>query len=127
MLDGRFEEAWRLSDAALAAPGAGDFTKPRHEQRIWTGAPLGARRVLIRCYHGLGDTIQFIRYVPLVKRIAAHVGVWAQPPLLPLLASMRSIDALRPLHDGVVELDFDVDVEVMELPHVFRSTLATLP
>jgi hypothetical protein len=83
--------------------------------------------VLIRCYHGLGDTIQFIRYVPMVRASAASVLVWAQPPLLPLLEGVPGIDCLLPLHDGSPDAEYDVDVEVMELPYLFRTTLSTIP
>jgi hypothetical protein len=88
---------------------------------------LADKRVLVRCYHGLGDTIQFIRYAPLIKEIAREVIVWAQPALLPLLRTVRGIDRLLPLHDGAPEVEYDVDVESMELPHIFRTTLATIP
>jgi hypothetical protein len=94
---------------------------------VWDGTPLEGRRVLIRCYHGLGDTLQFIRYAPLVRRVAAEVTVWAQPALIPLLRTAEGIDRLLPLHDGACEAEYDVDVEVMELAHVFRSTVDTLP
>jgi hypothetical protein len=54
--------------------------------------------------------------------------VWAQPQLLPLLATMRgAFDELLPLTDGSPPCTHEVDVEVMELPHVFRTTLATIP
>jgi hypothetical protein len=88
---------------------------------------LNDKRVLIRCYHGLGDTIQFIRYAPLVRRIARRVIVWAQPALLPLLETAEGIDELLPLHDGTPDVDYDIDIESMELPHVFRSTVETIP
>ena len=65
MRTGDFEAAWRLSDALRATePPASHRHTPRHLQRIWDGTPLHGRRVLIRCYHGLGDTVQFIRYAP---------------------------------------------------------------
>jgi hypothetical protein len=83
--------------------------------------------VLIRCYHGLGDTIQFIRYAPLVKSRAVEVTVLAQSELIPVLRSAGGIDRLFPLEAGDAALDYDADVEVMELPHVFRTTLATVP
>ena len=128
MRRGEWERAWRLSDLALAS-GRGDqrWSLPRHEQPIWDGTPLHGRHVLIRCYHGLGDTLQFIRYAPLVAAIAASVTVWAQPSLIPLLQSLPRVGRLLPLHDGVPDVSHDVDVEVMELPHVFRSTPDTLP
>jgi hypothetical protein len=128
MRAGEWERAWEFSDRLLPERVARSCAHlPRHLQYVWTGTPLHGKRVLVRCYHGLGDTLQFIRYAPLLKAIAAEVIVWAQPALLPLLATVDGIDRLLPLHDGAPDVAFDVDVEVMELPHVFRTTLANLP
>lgn len=128
MRRGAFAEAWKKSDADLKArAGQPCWHWPRHFQYIWDGQSLAGKRVLVRCYHGLGDTIQFIRYMPLLKQIASKVIVWAQEPLIPLLETMDSIDQLLPLHDGTPEVEYDADIEIMELPHYFRTTLATLP
>jgi hypothetical protein len=128
MRRGAFEEAWTISDAVLRARvGVPCWHWPRHQQYLWDGTPLADKRVLVRCYHGLGDTIQFIRYAPLIKEVAREVLVWAQPALLPLLRTMRGIDRLLPLHDGAPDVGYDVDVESMELPHICRTTLATIP
>ncbi|HEX7241941.1 MAG TPA: glycosyltransferase family 9 protein [Longimicrobiaceae bacterium] len=128
MRRGEFDAAWEVSDAVLRArAGRPCWHLPRHEQHVWDGTPVEGKRVLVRCYHGLGDTLQFIRYVPLLAAVAAEVTVWAQPALLPLLRTIRGVGRLLPLHDGDPGVEFDVDVEVMELAHVFRSTLRTLP
>lgn len=128
MRRGEWDAAWRISDRVLAERGGVPcWDLPRHEQWVWDGSPLDGRRVLVRCYHGLGDTLQFIRYAPLVRAVASHVAVWAQPTLLPLLDTAAGIDRLLPLHDGTPEAEYDVDVEVMELAHLFRSTPQTLP
>ena len=127
MRAGAFEEAWKLSDKVLAAGVNRDPRLPRHYQCVWDGSTLAGKRVLVRCYHGLGDTIQFIRYIPKLKEIAKEVIVWAQAPLLELLKNMPEIDLLLPLHDGQPEVKYDVDVEVMELPFIFRTTLDTIP
>jgi hypothetical protein len=128
MRRGAFDDAWAVSDAVLKERrGVPCWHLPRHEQSVWNGAPLNDARVLVRCYHGLGDTIQFIRYAPLVREIAREVVVWAQPSLIPLIQTADGIDRLLPLHDGSPECEFDVDVEIMELPHVFRTTLDTVP
>ena len=124
---GDWEAAWLISDQVLARLPPQDWTQPRHLQHIWDGRPLTRQRVLVRCYHGLGDTIQSARFVPAVSDIARHVTVWAQPNLLPLLRTMRGMGELRPLHDGVPDVEYDVDVEIMELPHVLRATPDTLP
>lgn len=120
--------AWVVSDRIRARTGSRrDWSAPRRLQAVWDGADFAGRRVLIRCYHGLGDTIQFIRYAPLLKAVAREVIVWVQPALLPLLRSAQGIDRLLPLHDGTPNAGYDVDIEVMELPYAFRSTLSTIP
>lgn len=126
MQRGEFEAAWRLSDELLHVP-AEHLQTPRHFQRIWNGAPLEGRRVLVRCYHGLGDTIQFIRYVPRLTRIAREVTIWTPAALLDLLASVCGPARVMPLHDGVPEVEYDVDIELMELAHAFRTTVETIP
>lgn len=126
--EGDFASAWQCGDRILERTrGQRDWTAPRNVQQIWDGTPLAGRRVLIRCYHGLGDTIQFIRYAPLVRAVAEDVAVWAQPDLLALLDTVSGIDRTLPLHDGAPDIAYDVDVEVMELPWIFRTTLATIP
>lgn len=128
MRQGKYETAWDHCDQVLQSrAGKLCWHWPRHLQYIWKGEPLNGKRVLVRCYHGLGDTIQFIRYAPLLKSVASEVIVWAQPKLLRLLQSVQGIDRLIPLHDGTPEAAFDVDVEIMELPYIFRSTIDTIP
>ncbi|CAA9298074.1 MAG: FOG: TPR repeat [uncultured Gemmatimonadetes bacterium] len=128
MRRGDFEAAWAVSDEVLRAhQGVSCTHLPRHEQWVWDGTPVQGKRVLVRCYHGLGDTLQFIRFAPRLRATAQEVIVWAQPELIPLLRTTAGIDRLVPLHDGAPEAEFDVDVEVMELAHVFRATPRTLP
>lgn len=128
MRAGEWSAAWEVSDRVLAShAGVPCWDRPRHEQYVWDGTPLDGKRVLVRCYHGLGDTLQFIRYAPLLQSIAADVVYWVQPALIPLLRKVRGIGTLLPLHDGEVEAEYDVDVEIMELSHVFRTTPETVP
>lgn len=127
MTAGRFDQAWQVSHVLLRRPRPSPAVTPRHQQSVWDGTPLDGRRVLVRCYHGLGDTIQFIRYAPILRRVASRVIVWCQRPLVPLLGPVDGIDEILPLHDGDVDAAYDVDVEVMELPFVFRTTLNDVP
>lgn len=128
MRRGDFDSAWEISDASLRErAGVPCWHLPRHRQTVWDGSPVDGQRVLVRCYHGLGDTVQFVRYMPMLRERAKEVLVWVQPSLMPLLFGQPGIDALLPLHDGVPAADFDVDVEIMELAHVFRSNAETLP
>lgn len=122
---GDLARAWAISDAVLAnrlRRHEQCWHWPRHEQFIWRGAPLSGRRVLVRCYHGLGDTIQFLRFLEPLRAVAAHVVLWVQPELIALARTARGWDEILPLHDGDVGVSYDVDVEIMELPHALRTT-----
>jgi hypothetical protein len=131
---GDWESAWRISDRICDERRGleprdirtGQWL-PRHLQWVWDGSPLAGKRVLVRCYHGLGDTIQFSRFVPLLKHSATHVTVQGQAQLLPLLETVAGVDALLRLDDGPCDAQRDVDIEIMELPYALRTTLLTLP
>ena len=128
MRRGDFATAWQISDRLLLERRDEDQAQlPRWRQSIWDGTAVDGKRVLVRCYHGLGDTIQFIRYATLLKQIAAEVIVWVQPSLIPLLRGVSGIDRLLPLHDGVPDVEYDVDVELSELAYVFRTTSENIP
>jgi len=124
MREHRFADAWALSEAALRSRDPAtrdDSTKPYHLRWVWDGRPFDDRHVLVRCYHGLGDTIQFARYLPLLARRAASVTVEAQAALLPLLSQVEAVrwipfDPARPLPPS------ECDIEIMELAFALRLT-----
>jgi hypothetical protein len=119
------QRAWEISDRSLREYCKSSVQKhagERHLQRIWRGEDLRNRRVLVRCYHGLGDTIQFIRFAKPLRANAREVIVWCQPELLELLGKVDGVDRVYPLHDGTPDFSYDVDIEVMELAHALRVT-----
>ena len=119
MLAGQFERAWSESDH-IAGRGKPD------PHRLWDGLPFTGKRVLIRCLHGLGDAIQFARYAKLVRREASHVIVQTHPELVPLMQHADGVDEAVTWPDSP-SLQWDQQIEVMELPRAFRTTLATVP
>jgi hypothetical protein len=130
MRRGDFEAAWRVSDAVLAQRQSDRIECsdwPRHLQFIWDGSSFDDKHVLVRCYHGLGDTIQFVRLIEPLRHRARKVTLWVQPALLELLNHVRGIDRLLPLNDGAPESEFDVEMELMEVAHALRVTAGDLP
>lgn len=118
MLAGEFERAWRESDL-ISGRGKPD----RH--RFWDGKSVAGHRVLIRCLHGLGDTIQFIRYAPLLRRCASRVIIEAQPMLKELLSASNLADEVITWSER--EPVWDQQIEVTELPRIFRTTIHSIP
>jgi hypothetical protein len=121
MRAGDFARAWDFSDRHLRNyRGPAKHIGPRHQQVIWRGEELAGKRVLVRCYHGLGDTIQFLRFILALRRVAREVILFCQAPLLPIARRAAGVDLALPLHDDEAAVDFDVDIEIMEIPHAIR-------
>ncbi len=118
MLTGEFELAWRESDA-IANRGQPD------PNRFWDGRPFTGRKVLLRCLHGLGDTLQFVRYAHLIRQQARWLAIEGQPRLKLLLKEAGLADCVMTW--GEPEPPWDQQMEVMELPRIFRTTLDTIP
>ncbi len=120
---GDFAEGWRISDTVLAArdpAGRDDPRLPYHRRWVWDGTAPDGRDVLVRCYHGLGDTLQFARFLPALAARAAGVRVEVQAELLPVLRQLPGVrewiafDAARPVAPS------GCDIEIMELSHALR-------
>jgi hypothetical protein len=120
MLRGNYEWAWRESDA-IRGRGAWD------QHRYWNGEPLEGRRVIVRCLHGYGDMVQGMRYAPALRQIAAAV-IWEVPPRMAELARyFAGVDRVVDWNAPPARADWDVQVEVTELPYIFRTQIADLP
>jgi hypothetical protein len=129
MRSGDLARAWEISDAVLASrdPVQSDNTHlPYHERWIWTGTPPDGLDVLVRCYHGLGDTIQFVRFLPALRRRAARVTLEVQPELLPLIQGSEGFDRLVAFDVEAPLPPSDCTMEIMELAHVLRVTTADI-
>jgi hypothetical protein len=123
MRRGDFAQAWAISDAVLAGRDPAEQDNPRlpyHQRWVWDGRDYRGQQVLVRCYHGLGDTIQFARYLPVLRRSVASLSVEVQPALLPLLASVWGPDRLVPFLLDAPTAPSACDIEIMELPHALR-------
>ncbi|MGD9721592.1 MAG: tetratricopeptide repeat protein [Pirellulales bacterium] len=96
-----------------------DFPQPR-----WDGAPLAGRTLLVHSEQGLGDTVQFIRYLPRVMQSGGRVLVDVQPALVPLLRTSGVPNVLPP---GEPLPAFDVHVPLLSLPYIFGTRLETVP
>ncbi len=102
-----------------------------HERRHthvpqWRGDfPLAGRTLLVHAEQGLGDTLQFVRYIPLLAAQGATILLEAQRPLLPLLAQLPGVASLHAQHDPLPP--FDCHCPLLSLPLAFQTTLETIP
>jgi tetratricopeptide (TPR) repeat protein len=96
------------------------YGKPR-----WDGSPLDGRTILLAAEQGLGDTIQFIRYAPLIQQTAGRVILHCPRPLAKLLDGCGGIDQLIVKDDELP--DFDIEAPLLSLPRILETTTETIP
>ena len=120
---GDHAEAWRIDAQVLAArdPATRDDPRlPYHHRWVWDGRPYEGRHVLVRCYHGLGDTIQFARYLRPLRMRTASVTLEVQPRLTPILSSVPGIDRFIPFSPESPAPPSECDIEITELPFALK-------
>ena len=91
-------------------------------ERLWDGSPLNGRTLLVQAEQGLGDTLQFSRFVPAVHRQNGRVICECQRPLLELLR--ESMPEVEWVTAGQGPGEFDVHFPLMSLPGVLGFSLA---
>jgi tetratricopeptide (TPR) repeat protein len=120
---GRYAEGWSEYEWRWKAENFP--TRPRHEAPRWDGSDPAGKTVLLHAEQGHGDSIQFLRYAPLVAARGARVILECHAPVLPLAAKIPGIAAAMPLGGEVPA--HDLQAPLMSLPHIMGSTLANLP
>ena len=135
MRAGEYLAAWALAEQEMAERDPAkrdDPTLPYHLRWVWDGREYRGKHCLVRCYHGLGDTIQFARFLPLLRSRAASLTVEVQGRLLPLLqrsaakageTSIRFLpfDEARPLPPS------ECDMEITELGFALKAAPEDVP
>lgn len=121
LVTGRLETGWSGYEARWAA----GLVEPHGiAQPQWRGESVGARTLLLHAEQGLGDTIQFCRYVPLFPEGAALV-LEVQKPLMRLMEKLHP--GTRVIQTGAQRPPFDLHCPLPSLPLAFGTTLTTIP
>ena len=123
LLTGEFAEGWTEFEWRLRTDGA---RREFGDEPRWAGEPMLGQVLLLRAEQGMGDTIQFCRYVTLAAaRSGAEVVLEVQAPLRRLLADLPGV--ARAITIGEAVPRFDRWCPLASLPMVFGTTLATIP
>ena len=122
---GDFPAGWPAYEARFQANHEVVFRK--FSQPQWLGEPLGGRRVWLYPEQGLGDTLQFLRYVPLVQAAGGQVILEVQPQLRRLAEQMTCATGIELLEDGTSPAQYDLQCPLLSLPFAFGTTLGTIP
>ena len=123
LASGRYAEGWALYEWRWRAVDGLDL--PDIPQPMWDGSDLAGKTILILCEQGFGDTLQFIRYLPMVRARGGRIVLECAPPLKPLLAAQEAVASVLP-HGGS-RPSFDCWLPMMSLPRVFGTEMSSLP
>ena len=119
LIHGWEEYEWRWKCNALRSYNR-DFA-----QQQWDGSPLHGRAILLHAEQGIGDTLHFIRYLPMVTQLGGHPIVECQPEVQRLLQMMAGSSPV--LARGSPLPHFDVHCPLLSMPKSFGTTLASIP
>ena len=122
LLLGDYERGWPEYEWRMQGPVR---LKRPFRQPLWNGSSLAGKTILLHAEQGHGDTLQFIRYAPLVKQCGGEVILECDPVLARLLKSCPGIDTV--VSQMAALPSFDVHVPLLSLPAIFKTTLATIP
>jgi len=94
-------------------------------QPLWKGEPLEGSRILLHAEQGMGDTLQFLRYAPLVAARGGKVVLEVQPRLHRLLAPTPGMEMV--IRWGETLPEFDWHCPLLSLPLALGTDLNTIP
>jgi tetratricopeptide (TPR) repeat protein len=124
LLQGKFTEGWEQYESRWNSrylrEGKRNFTQPQ-----WRGESLAGQTILLHAEQGLGDTLQFVRYAPLVAARGAHVVLEVQPGLRRLISGMHGDIELLSKGDPLPA--FEWHCPLMSLPLAFKTELVSIP
>ncbi|MEN6411717.1 MAG: tetratricopeptide repeat protein [Veillonellales bacterium] len=122
LLQAQYEKGWEKYDKSRMIK----YSQAQPEAPRWRGENLTGKRILLYYEQGFGDTLFFVRYAPLVAKIAGKTVLWVQEPLQRLLDSSFPFLAVHGTTD-IPPGEFDFCCPLPSLPMVFNTAAKDIP
>lgn len=128
LLAGRLEEGFAEYEWRIRIPEFAPIFAWFQQKPCWQGESFSGKTLLIHDEQGFGDAFQFIRYAAMVKKRGGTVVVSAKKSALDILAAAPGVDSVvEHTEEALTALHFDLSIPLMSLPHIFGTTLRTIP
>ena len=128
LLAGRYAEGWRDNEYRIQMPAYKIIFEWHRPERRWQGQPFPGQTLVVYHEQGLGDDIQFCRYLPYVKALGGTVIFSTRPPLIPVLSTLDGVDqVIDHSEQAFRSLRFHWAVPLMSLPLICSTTLDSVP
>lgn len=125
LLCGQYERGWALYESRWVALPELAATRPNADARQWAGEPIAGAAILVYAEQGLGDALQFVRYVPQLTARGARVHLLVPASLKALFADIDGVTAVHAFGEALPLVQWQV--AMLSLPHLLQTTLATIP
>lgn len=125
LLLGEFEKGWGFYEWRMKRKdfGTRQFAKPR-----LTNQAINGKTVLVYTEQGLGDTIQFIRYLPMLKEKGCKIIFECAKILIPIFSGLDWYEQIIPQKtDAEPAVDYDYQIPLLSLPYYFNTDLNSIP
>jgi Tfp pilus assembly protein PilF len=128
LLNGQFEQGWAEYEWRWKRPNTP--IRKIDAGVMWDGSPFAGKTLFVYEEQGMGDTLQFIRYLPLVKQLGGHIIFEVLTPMIRLVESFQGFDrlwvGLRNVDTRPVDR-FDFHIPLLSLPRVLNANYADIP
>ena len=130
LLAGRYQEGWQeYEHRALVHKNKKILYEWHPASKRWQGQPFPDQTLVVYNEQGLGDDIQFCRYLPYLKALGGNVVFITQKSLFPVMSTLYGVDQIFELsketHESLRNSDWFVPL--MSLPQLFQTTLNSIP
>jgi len=122
LLKGDLEQGLPLYEHRLSSP---EIPYPKLDRQMWDGSDITGKTLAVVAEQGLGDTIMFARYAPILASRGVRTILFCDPALAPLMKSLGGDISI--FTGGNAVPSFDFHVPVLSLPHRLGTTVATIP
>jgi len=113
------EYEWRWQHKALSD------IKSKFTDVCWQGETLDNKTLVIFTEQGFGDTIQFVRYLPLINKGTGKIIIECRDPIVDLIKTVKNIDHVIPSDSPVPKHDYYVPL--ISLPKIFNTNINSIP
>jgi len=124
LLVGEYAEGWQEYEwrwnTHYFAPQVRSLKAPR-----WAGKNLTGKTILVTAEQGYGDTLQFIRFLPMIVEKGGHIIFECQAPLVDLVRGMEG--GFQVIRQGEGLPDHDYQIPLLSLPGLFEVRENSIP
>ncbi len=126
LLAGNYQAGWGFYEERLQNSHYTEIIN--QPDKYWRDQPPPGSTLLVIVEQGLGDTLQFLRFLPLARKHYKHIVLMAQAELVEIINRCKIADHVIPKNrENITTLCFDAYIHLMSLPFVLDSRLDNLP